>query len=924
MDYSSLARMASAMGYTEFTQLQEEAFQNPEILRPDQNILVMGPTSSGKTLIPMLMYYQRVQEADRERKRRPKMLFVVPYKALASQKCTELVAPYQEVYGADSPLRAVQSTGEYRYADRAIQQADVDVAVIISEKAFLFSCENHAFLSQFDEVVFDEIGLLADESRGVKLDFLLVWCRMMQRQYGRPRMTLLATPFYNWSAYVEKFDLALVEASGRPCLLERPVFVSGSKEKNVAYTSEGDTDTPLPPMIHICREGQKEVTRCPAVAAGEDGPYLCQVDQLCRRDQDVPCEKIGGPCQYPVAAIQKGMPYKAYVIAQICRWHLQHDRQVLIFWNNREEVRQLALRLYSLLKDILPPVPPLEQCKKQVLDGCSRQVKSFDGSSLRSTEMTEDELFGILEEDHYRALCSGIGFHSSAVPNELRCYIEEQFLKTGNLKIVCSTETLAYGVNSAVDAVVIADMTKMKGRRQSLLSANEYQNYVGRAGRLRPGLSMEDIVGWVHPIINGHSPEDKRFTNDEGMYTHWMQIRAPKTVDIMYSRVFDPDNQNLPFLLLCLLPDTSEEAITQHELQEWLEQLPRVPGQAILLGGALHFLLAENLIRVRSQGRRTATRQATDRYYVADKGHQLRGYIPSIGDYRCVLRALHQSLAAHPWEEAPAFREAVFVYCLLDAPCLHNAQEMLDIDRLEAKKRRPENADVPEPADELPGEGLSREKLENLLSGLAVRDAMQPLLEIVDLDQKAVRKKCLLTAATLCWADSMNPRKLYNTFLIAYPLIQSLTQEMSFLMDIAGRLIDEIPRASGELEMDYSLRQAVVSKAIQMLSRSIYFGIQRDLYEKMLRFFQEKPGEDSQRIYASLANPQPSMARQLRRITEYRSLLSGPHSSDRALVRKRMAARKELKNLGRLWPEFIQSVNSADTAGSGNHVSDKE
>lgn len=194
MDYFSLARMASAMGYTEFTQLQKEAFQNPEILRPDQNILVMGPTSSGKTLIPMLMYYQRVQEADRERKPRPKMLFVVPYKALASQKCTELVAPYQEVYGADSPLRAVQSTGEYRYADRAIQQADVDVAVIISEKAFLFSCENHAFLSQFDEVVFDEIGLLADESRGVKLDFLLVWCRMMQRQYGRPRMTLLATP----------------------------------------------------------------------------------------------------------------------------------------------------------------------------------------------------------------------------------------------------------------------------------------------------------------------------------------------------------------------------------------------------------------------------------------------------------------------------------------------------------------------------------------------------------------------------------------------------------------------------------------------------------------------------------------------------------------------------------------------------------
>ena len=916
MDYVSLACMASAMGYAEFTQLQKEAFQNPEILRPNRDILVIGPTSSGKTLIPILMYYQRVLEADRSKQRRPKMLFVVPYKALASQKCTELVAPYQKVYGTDKPLWAVQSTGEYRYADHTIQRAEMDVAVIISEKAFLFSCENHAFLSQFDEVVFDEIGLLADESRGVKLDFLLAWCRMMKRQYGRPRMTLLATPFYDWSAYVKQFDLALVESSGRPRLLERPVFVSGSKEKNVAYTSDGDTDTPLPSMIHICREGQKEVTRCPAIAASEDGPYLCQVDQLCRRNQNVPCEKIGGPCQYPVVAIQKGMPYKAYVIARICRWHLQNGRQVLIFWNNREEVRQLALRLYELLRDILPSALSLEECKKQVLDGCSRQVKSFDGSSLRSTEMTEDELFGILEEDHYRALCCGIGFHSSAVPNELRCYIEEQFLQTGNLKIVCSTETLAYGVNSAVDAVIIADMTKMRGRRQSLLSANEYQNYVGRAGRLRPGLSMEDIVGWVHPIINGHSPEDKRFTSDEGMYTHWMQIRAPKKVDVMYSRVFDPSNRNLPFLLLCLLPEKSEDAMTKAELQEWLEQLPRKHGwEEIQLDNPLKFLLKEKLVKISPSDDWFVAVPEEKRYYVSDKGRQLRGYIPSIGDYKCVLRALHQSLAAQPWE-TPTFREAVFVYCLLDAPSLRNALESLDIDRLENKKWMREHGGMPGPGAGLSKAGLSREKLERLLGGLAVRDALQPLLETVDLDQKAVRKKCLLTAAILCWADSMNPRKLYNKFLIAYPLLQSLTQEMSFLMDIAGRLIDEIPMVAGELMTEYSLRQAMVSKAIQSLSRSIYFGIQRDLYEKMLHFFQEKPGEDSQRIYTSLANPQPSIARQLRRITEYRRLLSGSPSGNRTLVNKRLAARQELKNLGKLWPEFIQSVNSTGPANS--------
>lgn len=909
MNYHSLKAMAASMGYTNFTELQEKAFRDPQILEPDRNILVIGPTSSGKTLVPMLMYYQRVHEADQQQRSRPKMLFVVPYKALASQKCTELVAPFQQVYGIEKPLWTVQSTGEYRYADNIIQRAEMDVAVVISEKAFLFSCENHAFLSQFDEVVFDEIGLLADEGRGAKLDFLLIWCRMMQRQYGRPRMTLLATPFYDWSAYVQKFGLALVESGSRPKLLERPVFVAGKQEKKVAYPQAEGEESPLPPMMHICRQGRKENTRCLNVTAEGESPYLCPVDLPCRRDQTLPCPLVNGPCRYPVTAIPKGMPYKAFVIASLCRWHLQNHRQVLILWNNREEVRRLALYLYGLLQDILPKAPDLEECKKEVLEGCSRQVKSFDGSSLRSTEMTEDELFGILEEDHYRALCSGIGFHSSAVPNELRCYIEEQFLETGRLKIVCSTETLAFGVNSAVDVVIIADMSKMKNRKQCLLTANEYQNYVGRAGRLRPGLSMQDIEGWVHPIINGHSPQDKRFEAGEGMYEHWRQIRNPVQADVMYSRIFDPDNQTLPFLLLCLLPDTSEDAMAKDELQEWLEQLPRVPGQTILLDAALSFLLQEKLVDICCQGSNVVTIRTTARYYVTEKGQQVRGYTPSIGDYRCILKALHQSLEAEPWETS-VFREAVFIYCLLDAPSLKSEVEALDVDRLAAKRRMQENGGEPMTPEELRENALSRDKLEQLIDTLPVRDAMRPLMETVNLDKPQTRKKCLLTAAVLCWADSMNPHKLYNIFTITYPLIQSLTQQMSFLMDIAGRLTDEIPRHRNELMTTYCIRQEEVSNAIRMLSRSIYFGIQRELYEKMLQFFQNESGEDSRRIYASLANPQPSMARQLRRITEYHRLLSGPPSTDGALVKKRMAARREIKNLGPLWTQFIQSVKS--------------
>lgn len=903
MDYHSLAELAHSMGYTEFTQLQQDAFHNPQILDPNRNILVIGPTSSGKTLIPMLMYYQRVREANLDHKERPKMLFIVPYRALASQKCAEIVAPFQKVYGEGRTLWTVQSTGEYRYADGIIQRAEMNVAVVISEKAFLFSCENHAFLSQFDEVVFDEIGLLADEGRGAKLDFLLAWCHMLQRDNGHPRMTLLATPYYDWSAYIEKFDLTLVRSNVRPVLLERPVFVIGKQEKKVAYPAGREENAPLPEVLHICREGKKETTRCDAVMSQGEEEFRCSTDMPCRSNSAIPCVRIGRACTFPIVKLRPGMPYKSYVIARLCRWHLKYNRQVLIFWNNREEVRQLALCLYDLLRDSLPDAPSLEECKKQVLDGCSEQIKSYDGASSQSTKMTEDELYGVLEDNHYRALCSGIGFHSSAVPNELRCYIEEQFLERGKLKIVCSTETLAYGVNSAVDVVIIADMTKMKGQVQCVLSANEYQNYVGRAGRLRPGKSLEDIVGWIHPIINGHSPDDKQFEPDEGMYAHWMKIRNPMISEMMYSRIFDADNQFLPFMLLCLLPDKSDVAVGKEKLLEWLEQLPRIPGQQIMLDPALDFLQQENLVKTSRTMRRLSTQNTSPRYYVTERGQQIRGYTPSIDDYKCVLKALTNSLKTNPWE-IPVFQEAVFIYDLLDAPCLKNDVFSLDLDRLTAKQNKQEQSGEKEQGTDT----MSREKMEQLLDSLPIHAVLQPLLKRVDLNQVSVRKKCLLTAAILCWADSMNPHKLYSTFAITYPLIQSLTHQMSFLMDVAGRITDVVPRTAGELITEYSQRQKEVSDAIRMLSRSIYFGIQRQLYEKMLAFFLEAPSVESKRIYENLLNPQPSMARQLRRLTEYHRLLSGPSSNEWALVQKRLSARKEIKKLSPLWAQFIQSV----------------
>jgi len=97
----------------------------------------------------------------------------------------------------------------------------------------------------------------------------------------------------------------------------------------------------------------------------------------------------------------------------------------------------------------------------------------------------------------------------------LRSLIEEDFLsEDGRLKIVFSTETLAYGINSNADVVIIPRMTKLshdriqsadekKNLEDRFLYPNEYMNYCGRAGRLTAHRAAHEqkTIGLVYPFI---------------------------------------------------------------------------------------------------------------------------------------------------------------------------------------------------------------------------------------------------------------------------------------------------------------------------------------------------------------------------------------------------------------------------------------
>ena len=119
-NYEKVLRLAKHLGYSSFTDLQKTAFRSENVYDSGKDLFVIGETSSGKTLIPMLMYYAAYQEARDKQQRTPQMLFVVPYRALAAQKKLEIERLFQ-----GEELDIVQSTGEYRQNDDEIQHGQI-------------------------------------------------------------------------------------------------------------------------------------------------------------------------------------------------------------------------------------------------------------------------------------------------------------------------------------------------------------------------------------------------------------------------------------------------------------------------------------------------------------------------------------------------------------------------------------------------------------------------------------------------------------------------------------------------------------------------------------------------------------------------------------------------------------------------------
>ncbi len=104
----------------------------------------------------------------------------------------------------------------------------------------------------------------------------------------------------------------------------------------------------------------------------------------------------------------------------------------------------------------------------------------------------------------------GIGVHHAGMLPKYRRLVE-RLAQAGLLKVVCGTDTLGVGVNVPIRTVLFTALSKYDGARSRLLSAREFHQIAGRAGR-----AGYDTAGYVVVQAPDHVVENNRLLAKAG------------------------------------------------------------------------------------------------------------------------------------------------------------------------------------------------------------------------------------------------------------------------------------------------------------------------------------------------------------------------------------------------------------------------
>ena len=117
---------------------------------------------------------------------------------------------------------------------------------------------------------------------------------------------------------------------------------------------------------------------------------------------------------------------------------------------------------------------------------CTREEKAALANAVEGFKFSSP--YG---PDIKKWLRHGIGLHHAGLLPKYRVLIE-QLAQKGLLKVICGTDTLGVGINVPIRTVLFTRLCKYDGQKTGILSARDFHQIAGRAGR-----KGFDDRGWV-------------------------------------------------------------------------------------------------------------------------------------------------------------------------------------------------------------------------------------------------------------------------------------------------------------------------------------------------------------------------------------------------------------------------------------------
>jgi superfamily II RNA helicase len=111
------------------------------------------------------------------------------------------------------------------------------------------------------------------------------------------------------------------------------------------------------------------------------------------------------------------------------------------------------------------------------LDLCTREEKGAVAAEIAGFRFTSP--YG---PDVRKWLKQGIGLHHAGLLPKYRVLVE-QLAQRGLLKVICGTDTLGVGINVPIRTVLFSRLCKFDGQKTAVLSARDFHQIAGRAGR---------------------------------------------------------------------------------------------------------------------------------------------------------------------------------------------------------------------------------------------------------------------------------------------------------------------------------------------------------------------------------------------------------------------------------------------------------